>query len=149
LKPADPITHAFRLKPGQDLRQEIEAFVQTENIQAGWIITCVGSINQTILRVANKPEGSDNKGHFEFVSVAGTINTSGSPLHMSVSDNLGRTIGGHLHNGKIIYTTTYIVPGKSKSLFFQGKEAALQHGKSQREKIKITSLKRKENKVTH
>jgi uncharacterized protein len=118
LKPADPITHAFRLKPGQDLRQEIEAFVQTENIQAGWIITCVGSINQTILRVANKPEGSDNKGHFEFVSVAGTINTSGSPLHMSVSDNLGRTIGGHLHNGKIIYTTTYIVPGKSKSLFF-------------------------------
>ena len=118
LKPADPITHAFRLKPGQDIRKEIEAFVQTEHIQAGWIITCVGSLTQTNLRFANQPEGTGNKGHFEIVSLTGTLSTSGSHLHMSVSDSLGQTIGGHLLNGNLVYTTAEIVIGESKSLVF-------------------------------
>jgi len=118
LKPADPITHAFRLKPGQDLRKEIEDFVQKENIQAGWIITCVGSLTQTNLRFANQPEGSGSNGHFEIVSLTGTISTSGSHLHMSVSDSLGRTFGGHLLNGNLVYTTAEIVIGESKSLVF-------------------------------
>ena len=118
LKPSDPITHAFRLKPGQDLRKDIEAFVQKENILAGWIITCVGSLTQTNLRFANQPGGSGSNGHFEIVSLTGTISTSGSHLHMSVSDSLGRTIGGHLLDGNIVYTTAEIVIGESKSLVF-------------------------------
>jgi uncharacterized protein len=75
LNPSDTITYAFRLKPGQDLRNEIEAFVQKENFQAGWIITCVGSLMQTNLRFANQPEGSGRNGHFEIVSLTGTIST--------------------------------------------------------------------------
>ena len=118
MKPADPITHAFRLKPGQDFRKEIEAFVQTENIQAGWIITCVGSLTQTNLRLANQPEGTGNKGHFEIVSLTGTHSSSGSHLHMSVSERLGRSIGGHLLNGNLVYTTAEIVLGESKSFVF-------------------------------
>jgi hypothetical protein len=38
--------HVLRLKPGQDLRKEIEAYVQQQNIKAGWIQTCVGSLTQ-------------------------------------------------------------------------------------------------------
>jgi predicted DNA-binding protein with PD1-like motif len=118
LKPTDTTSHVFRLKPGQDLRKEIEAFVQKENILAGWIITCVGSLTQTNLRFANQPGGSGSNGHFEIVSLTGTISTSGSHLHMSVSDSLGRTIGGHLLDGNIVYTTAEIVIGESKSLVF-------------------------------
>ena len=118
MKPSDTTTHAFRLKPGQDLRKEIEAFVQKENILAGWIITCVGSLTQTNLRFANQPGGSGSNGHFEIVSLTGTISTSGSHLHMSVSDSLGRTIGGHLLDGNMVYTTAEIVIGESKSLVF-------------------------------
>lgn len=118
LKPADPITHAYRLKPGLDFRKEIEAFVQKENILGGWVITCVGSLSQTNLRFANHPEGSGSNGYFEIVSLTGTLSTSGSHLYMSISNSLGRTIGGYLLNGNIVYTTAEIVIGESKSLVF-------------------------------
>lgn len=49
--------HTFRLKPGQDLKKEIEAFVQSNHIKAGWIITCVGSLTQVNLRFANQTAG--------------------------------------------------------------------------------------------
>ena len=40
----------LRLKPGQDLREEIESFVDRERIQAGAIVTCVGSLTRVALR---------------------------------------------------------------------------------------------------
>ena len=118
MKPADHITHVFRLKPGQDLRKEIESFVQKENIEAGWIFTCVGSLTKTNLRFANQSDDAGSKGHFEIVSLTGFISTIVSHLHMSVSDSLGRTIGGHLLTGNLVYTTAEIVIGESKSLVF-------------------------------
>ena len=36
--------YVFRLKPGEDLRNSIEAIVKEKNIEAGWINTCVGSL---------------------------------------------------------------------------------------------------------
>jgi hypothetical protein len=122
LNPADTTTHAFRLKPGQDLRKEIETFVHKKNILAGWIITCVGSLTQTNLRFANRPDGTVGKCYFEIVSLTETISTSGAHLHISVSDSLGSTIGGHPFIGNIIYTTAEIIIGESRSLFSQGKK---------------------------
>jgi predicted DNA-binding protein with PD1-like motif len=118
LNPADTHTHAFRLKPGQDLKLEIEAFVKKEKIEAGWIITCVGSLTQTHIRFANQPGGSIANGHFEIVSLAGTISTNGSHLHISVGDSLGKTFGGHLLDGNLVYTTAEIVIGESSELVF-------------------------------
>jgi len=115
---SDSITHAIRLKPGQDLRQEIESFVKKEDIKAGWIITCVGSLTSTNMRFANQPEGTNAKGHFEIVSLVGTISTNGSHLHLSVSDSLGNTIGGHMLEGNLVYTTAEIVIGESKKFEF-------------------------------
>ncbi|WP_423811910.1 PCC domain-containing protein, partial [Pseudomonas aeruginosa] len=37
-------TIAFRLKPGEDLKNGIERVVAENKIQAGWIITAVGSL---------------------------------------------------------------------------------------------------------
>jgi hypothetical protein len=110
--------HAFRLKPGQDLKKEIEGFVQKEQIEAGWIMTCVGSLTQTNIRYANQPEGSREAGHFEIVSLVGTVGIAGSHLHISVSDSLGRTVGGHLLDENLVYTTAEIVIGQSKRHVF-------------------------------
>lgn len=122
-KPAMPTplvkTHAFRLKPGQDLRKEIESYVKAHNIEAGWIVTCVGSLTQYNLRFANQPEGSKGNGHFEIVSLVGTLSTHGSHLHASVSDSLGRTVGGHLLEGNLVYTTAEIVLGESTDMIFK------------------------------
>lgn len=111
-------TYALRLKPGEDLKQQLEAFVMEKEIQAGWMITCAGSLTQYHLRFANQPEGSKANGHFEIVSLTGTLSANGSHLHMSVSDSTGRTIGGHLLDGNLVYTTAEVIIGASKELVF-------------------------------
>ncbi len=110
--------HAFRLKPGADLRKSIQAYVAEHNIQAGYMITCVGSLTQTHLRYANQPNGTQLKGFFEIVSLVGTVSINGNHLHLSISDSTGKTIGGHLLEDNLVYTTAEIVIGESKNLIF-------------------------------
>jgi len=111
--------YAFRLKPGEDLRNSIEALVKEKNIIAGWINTCVGSLTDHTIRFANQQEGSRGSGHFEIVSLSGTLSVNGSHLHISISDSTGKTIGGHLLEGCKIYTTAEIVIGITASYEFK------------------------------
>jgi predicted DNA-binding protein with PD1-like motif len=109
---------ALRLKPGQDLRKEIENFAKRKDIKAGFIVTTVGSLEKTALRLANQNESTFFDGKFEIVSLVGTISPDGVHLHLSVSDNTGRTIGGHLVEGCRIYTTAEIIIGEAEGLLF-------------------------------
>jgi predicted DNA-binding protein with PD1-like motif len=103
------LTYTIRLKPGQDLFDEIEQFVVGEKIEAGCILCSVGSLTHVNLRLANLDDSSHFVGYFEIVSLTGTVSTHGSHLHISVSDSQGKTIGGHLMSGCKIYTTAEIV----------------------------------------
>ena len=111
--------HVFRLKPGDDLKKSIQHYVNNHHIQAGWMVTCVGSLTNYQLRLANQPAGTTGAGHFEIVSLNGTLSQNGSHLHMSISDSTGKTIGGHLMEGNIVYTTAEIVLQSSDSLVFR------------------------------
>lgn len=104
-------TVSFRLRPGQDLKEELDKLVQQQRIEAGAVLTCVGSLTDLTLRLANQDGPSRWQGHFEIVSLVGTLSTSGSHIHLSVSDSTGRTLGGHLLAGCKIYTTAEIVVG--------------------------------------
>ena len=104
-------TFTFRLKSGQDLFNEIEAVLAEKNIEAGCVLSAVGSLTHTTLRLANREYFSEYDGHFEIVSMTGTISVHGSHLHISISDEDGRTIGGHLVPGCKIYTTAEMVLG--------------------------------------
>jgi predicted DNA-binding protein with PD1-like motif len=115
----DVTIHAFRLGPGKDLLREVQAFARARRIEAGWVVTCVGSLTQTTLRYANQPRASLSRGHFEIVSLVGTVSVNGSHLHLSVSDGEGRTLGGHLMAGNLVYTTAEIVLGESKRFRFR------------------------------
>ena len=55
--------HAFRLKPGQDLKESIQQFVVQKQISAGWISTGVGSLTNYKIRFANQEQGSSGQGH--------------------------------------------------------------------------------------
>jgi predicted DNA-binding protein with PD1-like motif len=101
--------HTFRLKPGQDLSDSIETFVTDNKIEAGCVLSSVGSLTYANLRLANRTDYNEYKGHFEIVSMTGTVSTNGSHIHISFSDGDGVTIGGHLVSGCKIYTTTEIV----------------------------------------
>ena len=76
------------------------------------MLTCVGSLTMTTLRLANQEAASVYRGHFEIVSLVGTLSVNGSHLHLAVSDSTGRTIGGHLLDGCRVYTTAEIVLGE-------------------------------------
>lgn len=102
-------TYAFRLKPGDDLKAGIEKLIKENNIRAGWIATCVGSLTDYTIRFANQSEGTKGSGHFEIVSLVGTVSINGSHIHISISDSTGNTTGGHLMSGCKIYTTAEIV----------------------------------------
>lgn len=101
--------YTFRLTPGQDLYNSIEMFVQEGKIEAGCVLSGVGSLTHVTLRFANQEIHSEETGYFEIVSITGTVSIHGSHLHVSVSDEQGRTSGGHLVPGCIIYTTAEIV----------------------------------------
>jgi predicted DNA-binding protein with PD1-like motif len=110
--------YALRLKPGQDLRVELEKFTKENKISAGFIITTVGSLKETKIRLADKPDAASFEGKFEIVSLTGTLSADGVHLHISVSDSTGKTIGGHLTEGCRIYTTAEIVIGVSDEIVF-------------------------------
>jgi predicted DNA-binding protein with PD1-like motif len=102
-------TYTIRLRPGQDLIWELERFCEQHQLQAGFVLTCVGSLRRAALRLANQPTTQIYERKFEIVSLVGTISPDGLHLHISLSDSQGRTIGGHLQEGCLVYTTAEIV----------------------------------------
>ena len=111
-------TFAIRLKADQDLKENLSSFVEQNNIQAGFILTAVGSLKQATLRFASQNYSQVFKQRFEIVSLVGTLSTHGLHLHISLSDRHGKTLGGHLLDGCIIYTTAEIVIGTSEDFIF-------------------------------
>ena len=101
--------YTFRLTPGQDLFDSIQAFVMEQHVQAGCILSGVGSLSHASLRLADREYNSEYEGPFEIVSITGTLSVHGSHLHISISDGEGRTLGGHFESGCKIYTTAEIV----------------------------------------
>ncbi|MBC8111541.1 MAG: DUF296 domain-containing protein, partial [Verrucomicrobia bacterium] len=51
------------------------------------------------------------EGKFEIVSLVGMFSVNGSHVHISVSDSTGKTLGGHISEGNLIYTTAEILLG--------------------------------------
>lgn len=111
--------YALRLRPGQDLRRELEKFTKERGIKAGFVITTVGSLQKASLRLADQSDATGFEGKFEIVSLVGTLTQDGVHLHASISDSTGRTVGGHLVEGCLVYTTAEIVVGEATGMEFR------------------------------
>lgn len=102
----------LRLNPDDDLVDSIMEFSRRHSIQAGGIVTCVGSLSRARLRYANQSdyENLDKKGsHFEIVSLVGTFSTTDYHLHLAIANERGDFFGGHASSGNKIYTTAEII----------------------------------------
>jgi len=110
--------HVFRLKPGQDLKQSLMAYVHQHQLSAAFMLTCVGSLQHAAIRLANQSDTTHYDDKFEIVSLVGTLEQGGCHLHISLSDGTGKTIGGHLQDGSLIYTTAEVVLGSADNLKF-------------------------------
>ncbi len=111
-------TLVVRLRPGDDVHARLQQIVQAEQIDAGCVLACVGSLQKAALRFANQPEAVLLNGKYEVVSLSGTLSRNGSHLHMSIADGQGKTVGGHLMPGGEVFTTLEIVIGVLPQLNF-------------------------------
>ncbi len=106
-----PEVHSYiiRLKPGQELKTELARLAKEQGLKAASIVSAVGSLTDVSLRLANQPEASHYSGHFEVVSLSGYLAENEFHVHMAVSDAEGKTIGGHVMEGNLVYTTLVVV----------------------------------------
>lgn len=111
-------TFAFRIMPGKDLREEIIKKCRENKIEAGVILTCVGSLKKIKIRLADELNILSKNEKFEIVSLVGTLSQKDTHLHISIADKNGKVIGGHLKTGCIIHTTAEVVFGVIPNIKF-------------------------------
>lgn len=111
--------YALRLTPGQDVVEELRKFVNANGLKAVSIVSVVGSLRKALLRYANTGVWAEVSGHFEIVSLVGTIDEKGEHLHISLSDRTGKTIGAHFGVGSSVYTTAEITLAEFEDLSFR------------------------------
>ena len=116
--------HALRLLPGADLKVEIQNSLKKENIEAAALLSAVGSLRQTRIRLAGAKDYFEENGSKEILSLCGTLSIHGSHLHIALSNNQGQCIGGHLTDGCLINTTAELVIGEIPTLVFRRTEDA-------------------------
>ena len=103
------IAHAFRLTKGQDLKKELEKYVENKKIKAGVIVSCVGCLYEAVIRNASGKDCIRINKDLEIVSVTGTFSIDGCHIHIAVSDENLKTYGGHLKEGCLVNTTAEVV----------------------------------------
>ncbi len=111
--------YAFRLKPNEKLKESIFNFALENGIEAGLIVTCVGSLKHLNIRLASAKQKMTKTENFEIVSLTGTFNNNHEGhFHISVADESGSCFGGHLLDDNIINSTAEIVLAKVDNTSF-------------------------------
>lgn len=101
--------HAFRLTYGMDLRQGIEDYCRDNDIHSAAIVTVVGCVYRARIRLADGETIEEYDDRYEIVSLTGTVSPDGSHMHVSLADEDGRVIGGHMCDGCLVNTTAEVV----------------------------------------
>ena len=106
-------TIAVRLHDGQDLLEEIQRLVAKHDVPAGVILSAVGSLETSKIRVPviDGQVKYITPTNLEIDNLHGTVSVNGCHLHISVSDVDGTVSGGHLKEGCVIRTTCELVIG--------------------------------------
>src|SRR3954468_21877367 len=97
-------TISTRLTDGQDLMIEINKLVREHDVQAGVILSAVGSLSVSTIRVPviNGVVKYIHPENLEIDNLHGTVSVNGIHLHISVSNIEGVVMGGHLKEGCIV-----------------------------------------------
>ncbi len=111
---------AIRLHDGQDLLEEIQRLVAKHEVQAGVVLSAVGSLKTSNIRVPviDGKVKYITPANLEIDSLQGTVSKNGCHLHIVVSDAEGKVSGGHMKEGCVIRTTCELVIGVLDRLSF-------------------------------
>lgn len=114
--------HCLRLRRGDDLLLSIRQLCQEKDIAAGVVLSAVGCVLQARLRDAGGVDIHPLSGRYEIVSLNGTVSARRCHLHIALSDQALRTLGGHLCPGCIINTTCELVIGELPGVRYEVEE---------------------------
>lgn len=101
--------HCIRLKRGEDLMESIRRVCKEKDIAAGVVLSGVGCILKGRIRDASGVTIRELDGHYEIVSLNGTVSAQRCHIHIALSAEDLSTIGGHLCVGCIVNTTCELV----------------------------------------
>jgi predicted DNA-binding protein with PD1-like motif len=99
----------LRLQPSQDLKASLEAWIARQPGGSGWIVSGIGSLSRLQLRLAGRTEPSVFHQDLEILSLQGSLSRDGSHIHVTVADQNGLVLGGHLSNGSVVRTTAELL----------------------------------------
>ena len=102
---------ACRLKIGSDLKESIEKICKENDIDTAIVLSGVGCLYEARIRLAKAEGFLEDKNDYEIVSLNGTISKGSAHIHIALSDETGKTIGGHLSEGCLVNTTCELVLG--------------------------------------
>ncbi|GAL35902.1 predicted DNA-binding protein [Vibrio maritimus] len=100
---------ATRLTRGQDLKLAIAELILQHKLTAGAIASCVGCLSKVHLRLAGAERTLLLEEPLEIVSIMGTLTLDHQHIHISVANQHGEVLGGHLLEGSIIDTTAELL----------------------------------------
>ena len=106
------IFHCQRLRRGEDLMLAIQKVCEEKEIDAGVVLSAVGCISEGRVRGASGVTIRQITEDCEIVSLNGTVSRRRCHLHIALSKEDMRTIGGHLCTGCIINTTCELIIGQ-------------------------------------
>lgn len=114
-------TIAVRLNDGQDLLAEIKKLVATHNVDSGVILSGVGGLKQSKIRV---PVVDGRVAYIapetvEVDNLHGTVSKHGCHVHITVSDSQGASWGGHVKEGCIVRMSCELVIGVIDDIVFK------------------------------
>lgn len=102
---------AIRLKENDDITETVEKICKENHFNTAIVLASVGSIKHLKIRLAKAIDTIDIDKDYEILSLNGTISNGKSHLHISVSDDKGNCVGGHLLIGTLVNTTCELVLG--------------------------------------
>ena len=112
-------TYAIRLTKGADLYKSIAQFCEENNIEAGVVLSAVGSVTTAKVRDASGVNIQTVNENLEILNVHGTVSKNRLHLHITFSKEDLSAIGGHLVEGTIINTTCELVILELQNTIFE------------------------------
>ena len=103
--------YATRLIKGNDIKEEISKICLANHFDTAVVLSAVGSVDKAKIRLAKAINYLEVEEDFEVVSLIGTVSNGKCHLHISLADEIGNVIGGHLCEGTIVNTTLELVLG--------------------------------------
>lgn len=97
--------YLIRLKPNQDIKEELIQFSIKYNIKVGSIVSAVGSVSEMKVRIADGKTVVHDVENREVFALSGTLVRHQLHAHIAAINTKMEVFGGHLMVGCLVHTT--------------------------------------------